>query len=47
MYLFVNIYRVSNGTINPENSIRLRVLGVYWHFLGGLWLVLFTMLFLL
>ena len=47
MYLFVNMYRVSNGTINPEDSIRLRVLGVYWHFLGGLWLVLFTMLFLL
>ena len=47
MYLFVNIYRVSNGTINPEDTIRLRVLGVYWHFLGGLWLLLFTMLFLL
>ena len=47
IYLFVNIYRVSNGTINPEDTIRLRVLGVYWHFLGGLWLLLFTMLFLL
>lgn len=47
MYLFVNIYRVSNGKINPEDTIRLRVLGVYWHFLGGLWLLLFTMLFLL
>ena len=47
IYLFVNIYRVSNGMINPEDTIRLRVLGVYWHFLGGLWLLLFTMLFLL
>jgi len=47
IYLLVNIYRVSNGTINPEDTIRLRVLGVYWHFLGGLWLLLFTMLFLL
>ncbi|MBT7652534.1 MAG: hypothetical protein HN563_04390 [Flavobacteriales bacterium] len=47
IYLFVNIYRVSNGTINPEDTIRLRVLGIYWHFLGGLWLLLFTMLFLL
>jgi len=47
MYLFANIYRVSKGTINPEDSIGLRVLGVYWHFLGGLWLLLFTMLFLL
>ena len=47
IYLFVNIYRVSNGTINPKDTIRLSVLGVYWHFLGGLWLLLFTMLFLL
>mgnify|MGYP003984746017 FL=1 len=47
VYLFVNIYRVTKGTINPEDTIRLRVLGVYWHFLGGLWLLLFTMLFLL
>ena len=47
IYLFVNIYRVSNGTINPEDTIRVRVLGIYWHFLGGLWLLLFTMLFLL
>ena len=47
IYLVVNIYRVSIGIITPEDPIRLRVLGIYWHFLGGLWLMLFTMLFLL
>ena len=47
MYLIVNIYRVSIGIITTEDPIRLRILGIYWHFLGGLWLMLFTMLFLL
>ena len=47
IYLAANLYRVYQGVITPEDPIRLRVLGVYWHFLGGLWIVLFTILFLL
>ena len=47
MYLLANIYRVNKGQITPENLISLRVLGLYWHFLGGLWLLLFTVIFLL
>jgi heme/copper-type cytochrome/quinol oxidase subunit 3 len=47
IYLVVNIYRVSIGKITTEDPIILRILGIYWHFLGGLWLMLFTMLFLL
>lgn len=44
-YLLVNISRLNSGKINKENYIQLETLGTYWHFLGGLWLVLFFMLF--
>jgi len=46
IYVAVNIRRVSNGIINPKDTVRLRVLSTYWHFLGGLWLILFFVLFL-
>ena len=45
-YLSVNLFRVSKGTINPEDTVRLKVLSIFWHFLGGLWLVLFLLLFI-
>ena len=45
-YICVNLFRVSKGTINPEDTVRLKVLSIFWHFLGGLWLVLFLLLFI-
>lgn len=45
-YICINLARVSKGIINPEDSIRLHVLSIFWHFLGGLWLVLFFVLFI-
>ncbi|HIO15427.1 MAG TPA: hypothetical protein EYN19_01130 [Flavobacteriales bacterium] len=46
IYIVVNLIRVSKGIINPGDTVRLRVLSTYWHFLGGLWLLLFFVLFL-
>ena len=46
IYICVNLVRISKGVINPEDTVRLQVLSVFWHFLGGLWLVLFFVLFL-
>jgi heme/copper-type cytochrome/quinol oxidase subunit 3 len=46
IYVVVNLIRVSKGIINPGDTVRLRVLSTYWHFLGGLWLLLFFVLFL-
>lgn len=35
-------------SVNGPNLIRIRLLSIYWHFIGGLWLALFfMMLFLL
>lgn len=46
-YLVVNGIRVLTGRIHPDDTVRLSTAGVYWHFLGLLWLYLFAFLFLL
>lgn len=46
-YLLVNGIRVLNGRIHPGDTVRLSTAGVYWHFLGLLWLYLFAFLFIL
>ena len=45
IYLMVNVWRIHKGEINSENTVQISTLGTYWHFLGGLWLVLFLILF--
>lgn len=45
VYLLINIGRLNTGKINTENFVQLETLSTYWHFLGGLWLVLFFVLF--
>ena len=44
-YLVVNGIRVLKGTIHPGDTVRLHTAGVYWHFLGLLWIYLFAFLF--
>ena len=45
IYLLVNTIRISKGKINKENTLSISVSGIYWHFLGLLWLYLFWFLF--
>ena len=45
VYLLVNIVRAHKGVLDKENNIQIYTLGIYWHFLFGLWLVLFFILF--
>jgi heme/copper-type cytochrome/quinol oxidase subunit 3 len=45
VYLVVNAIRVWKGTIHAGDTVRLKALGIYWHFLGLLWLYLFAFLF--
>ncbi len=47
VYLVVNGIRMFVGTIHAGDTVRLKALGIYWHFLGILWLYLFGFLFLL
>lgn len=47
IYLVVNIVRIAKGIIHEGDTIRLYTNGMYWHFLGILWLYLFVFLFLI
>ncbi len=44
-YLAVNTLRIFRGKINSGNTLSVYVSGMYWHFLGLLWLYLFYFLF--
>ena len=46
-YLLVNGIRILTGRIHPGDTVRLHTGGVYWHFLGLLWVYLFAFLFLI
>jgi heme/copper-type cytochrome/quinol oxidase subunit 3 len=45
IYLLVLTYRSITGRINKDNTISLYTGGLYWHFLGILWIYLFVFLF--
>lgn len=47
VYLLANTIRTARGTINAQNWISLHTGGMYWHFMGILWLYLFFFLFFL
>ncbi len=47
IYMVVNTIRVHKGVINKDNWISLYSGGMYWHFMGILWLYLFAFLFYL
>ncbi|MBL7944134.1 MAG: hypothetical protein JNM00_15295 [Flavobacteriales bacterium] len=47
IYLIINTIRLYKGVIHAGNSISLRAAGMYWHFMGILWLYLFFFLFFL
>lgn len=45
VYMIVNAIRISKGRIHKGNTIQLQVNGIYWHFMGLLWIYLFLFLF--
>lgn len=45
LFLFRAVIFSFSGKINAENTIRLQMTGIFWHFLGLLWIIL--LLFLL
>lgn len=46
VYLVINLIRSYTGVIQQKDTIRLYTTGMYWHFLGILWLYLFAFLFI-
>jgi len=47
IYLLVNAKRVYDGVIHSGDTVRLKANGIFWHFLGLLWLALYAFLFIL
>ena len=45
LYLIVNVVRIAKGKLNQNDWISLYSNGMYWHFMGILWLYLFAFLF--
>jgi cytochrome c oxidase subunit III len=46
-YMLRLLWRLKTGFINSQNQVSLYTAGVYWHFLGILWLYLFAFVFYL
>ena len=44
-YLLININRLRIGMLNAENYMSLSANGMYWHFMGILWIYLFVFVF--
>lgn len=45
IYLGVNLNRLRIGALSQENYMSLHANGMYWHFMGILWIYLFAFLF--
>ena len=35
------------GRLGPEKSLKVEVAGLYWHFVDVVWIVLFTVIYLM
>jgi len=46
IYLLIVFFRVLLNINNQENSLKIKLVSIYWHFLGLLWGFLFLFLFL-
>ncbi|MGB0423225.1 MAG: cytochrome c oxidase subunit 3 [Flavobacteriales bacterium] len=47
MYLLYNVVRLSKDKIGPEIGVQVHNNGIYWHFMGILWVYLFVFLFII
>ena len=41
------IARASKGGVTPENNLSVEMVGLYWHFVDLVWVVLFTVIYLI
>lgn len=47
LWALVVVVRASRGAYGPENDIGVEVFGLYWHFVDIVWIVLFTVIYLI
>jgi len=41
------LVRAMKGVYSPKNSVGIEVVGLYWHFVDLVWIILFTLIYLL
>jgi heme/copper-type cytochrome/quinol oxidase subunit 3 len=44
LILWIDMYR---GTMGPRHALRLEIAGLYWHFVDIVWIVIFTLVYLM
>jgi heme/copper-type cytochrome/quinol oxidase subunit 3 len=47
IWLLVLWFDMFRGHMGPQNALRLEVAGLYWHFVDIVWIVIFTLVYLL
>jgi heme/copper-type cytochrome/quinol oxidase subunit 3 len=40
-------YRAMRGKLGPEHAMTVEIAGLYWHFVDVVWIVIFTLVYLL
>jgi cytochrome c oxidase subunit 3 len=47
IYILVTFWRSTRGDFTAEKNYRVEVLGLYWHFVDLVWILVFTFVYLL
>jgi heme/copper-type cytochrome/quinol oxidase subunit 3 len=47
VWLMTLFFMASRGKLSEENSLTVEIAGLYWHFVDVVWIVLFTLIYLL
>lgn len=47
MWLLILWLQTFAGKIGPEDSLKVEVAGLYWHFVDVVWIVIFTLIYLI
>jgi cytochrome c oxidase subunit 3 len=47
VYILIMVWRSTKGEFSAQNNTRIEVLGLYWHFVDLVWILVFTFVYLL
>ena len=47
IWLLILWFQMAAGRIGPEDSLKVEIAGLYWHFVDIVWIAIFTLIYLL